>query len=101
MGEAPGYPHVEQEQALVWRGGGRRFFTHEAALKNAAKAVVRNELRIMGEDSIPPEQFMAAAAQVRGQIERGETPEVDWDALPEAEAPRVDDPFDADIGGQI
>lgn len=90
MAETSGYPHIEQEQALVWRGGGRRFFTREAALKNAAKAIVRKELLVMGEDGIPIEQFMAAVAQVRGQIERGETPEVDWDALPEAITPTPD-----------
>jgi hypothetical protein len=73
-------PHVQQETALVWTGGGRRYFTRKAALRGAAKAIIRDYYRATGEDPADTLAFQAWVAQLVGKIERGERPELDVEA---------------------
>lgn len=78
--------HVQQEMAVVWTGGGRRYFTRKAALRGAAKAIIRNALRATGEEADDPVQYQAWVTQLVGKIERGERPELDFDAQASGEA---------------
>jgi hypothetical protein len=73
-------PHVQLEMAFVWSGGGRRYFTQKAALRGAAKRIIRDALRGTGEVCNDPVQFQAWVKQLVGKIERGERPELDFDA---------------------
>jgi len=73
------HPHVQQETAIVWTGGGKRFFTRKAALRGAAKSIIRDYLSATGEDPsrIGDDRYQAWIAQLVGKIERGERPELD------------------------
>lgn len=74
-------PHVQQEFAVVWSGGGRRYFTREAALRGAAKAIIRAYYRGSGDDpsATDPLDYQRLVTQLVGKIERGERPELDFD----------------------
>jgi predicted ATP-dependent protease len=74
--------HVQQEMALVWSGGGRRYFTRRAALRGAAKAIIRDFYRAYGDDpsETDPVEYQAYVAQLVSKIERGERPELDPEA---------------------
>mgnify|MGYP003611419870 CR=1 FL=1 len=41
---------ISEETAIVWRGGGRRYFTKRAAAKAAALEIVKDHFRCAGED---------------------------------------------------
>lgn len=74
-------PHVEQETALIWTGGGRRYFTRKAAVRGAAKAIIRSTFRATGDDlsEVDSVQYREWVAQLVGKIERGERPELDFE----------------------
>jgi hypothetical protein len=73
-------PHVQQEMAVVWTGGGRRFFTRKAALRGAAKRIIRDYLRGTGDEAPDDVTFRAWVSQLVGKIERNERPELDPEA---------------------
>lgn len=72
-------PHIQSELALVWVGGGRRYFTRKAALRGAAKAIIRDYLRATGEDpnEVGHDRYQRWISQLVGKIELGERPELD------------------------
>lgn len=74
-------PHVQQETATVWTGGGRRFFTRKAAVRAAAKRIIRDYLRGTGDEPPDTPIFQAWVKDLVGKIERGERPELDPDAI--------------------
>jgi hypothetical protein len=71
---------IQVETAQVFRAGGRRWFTHKAACRAAARAFIKAEMRSMGEDGMPAVQWMREVALVAAQIAAGEPPSIDWDA---------------------
>lgn len=77
-----GHPHIQQEMAAIWTGGGKRYFTRKAALRAAAKRIIRDYLRGTGDDPPDTLTFQAWVSQLVGKIERGEAPELDPDAVP-------------------
>lgn len=70
-------PHVQPELATVWSGGGRRYFTRKAALRGAAKRIIRDYLRGTGDEQPETPVFQAWVTQLVGKIERGERPELE------------------------
>ena len=59
-------PHVQQEIAEVWTGGGRRYFTRKAAMRGAAKKIIRDYLRGTGDEQPDTPTFQAWVALWKG-----------------------------------
>jgi hypothetical protein len=75
--------------AVVWSGGGRRYFTRKAALRGAAKHIIRQTLRATGDEAPDLVTFQEWVAQLVGKIERGERPELDFEATTPSDAQSV------------
>lgn len=72
-----------KEQATVWRGGGRRWFTRTAACRAEARSFLKREIDAMGEEGIPTSMWMREVALLTQQIAAGHEPTLDWDAAQE------------------
>lgn len=70
---------ISEEVAVVYSGGGRRFFTLKAACRNAAKKYLRDLIRYEGEDGIPAEMHHRETTRMADQLMRGEAMTFDWD----------------------
>ncbi len=63
-------PHVTIEPAIAYRGGGRRFFTRQAAYQNVARKVVRaSPSKFFDGDEIDEDAFDGAVMQVARKLE--------------------------------
>ena len=71
--------HVQQETAVVWMGGGRRYFTRKAALRGAAKYIIKQAMRATGDEAPDTVTYQSWVKQLVGKIERGERPELDFE----------------------
>lgn len=74
-------PHVQEEMALVYSGGGRRYFTRKAALRGAAKAIIRDTFYATGDDlaDVHADDYQRWVGQLVGKIERGDHPVLDFE----------------------
>lgn len=79
---------IEQEVAVVWKGGKRRYFTKKAACRAAAKAVINGHLAASGEspEEVDTVEYMANVAALAKLIGDGAAWTFDFDATPWAQA---------------
>lgn len=70
---------VSEEIAVVYRGGGQRYFTLKAACRAAARKLLRDLIRAQGEDGLPDLMFQREVARMTAELLRGEAMTFDWD----------------------
>jgi len=70
---------ISQEIAVVYSGGGRRYFTLKAAARGAAKKYMRDLIAEQGEDGVPQLMFQREVGRMAGELLRGEAMTFDWD----------------------
>lgn len=79
---------VEQEVAVVWRGGKRRYFTRKAACRAAAKEIINAHLRAYGDrpDEVERGEYLSNVAALAKLISDGTAWAIDFDASPWVQA---------------
>lgn len=79
---------VEQEIAVVWKGGKRRYLTRKAACRAAAKEIINGHLAASGEspDEVDTVEYMANLTALAKLISDGTPWTFDFDATPWAQA---------------
>lgn len=81
---------IQPEMALVYSGGGRRFFTLKAACRAEAKMIIGQHIRAGGEDpsEMDTAEYMAWVAHLAAKIKRGNR---QFD---------IENPLDKPLGGE-